>query len=53
MNDALMIHYSKEAEVLRMSEQKFANLFFINVGTGGEAIPLIFDSGASLTVISD
>lgn len=48
----MKINYYKETEVIEMSKTKFENLFLIDVSFEDRIIPFVFDTGASITVIS-
>lgn len=48
----MKINYCEEIEIIEMPKTKFENLFFIDVSIEGQIIPFVFDTGASITVIS-
>ena len=48
----MKINYCEETEVIEMSKTKFGNLFLIDISFEDRTIPFVFDTGASITVIS-
>lgn len=51
-NTKMKIIYTKAPQTIKMSNKCIANLFLIDVLIGTRKIPFVFDTGASLTVIS-
>jgi len=44
--------YGNSVRIINMPDKQFINLFFIDILVDGEKIPLVFDTGASITAIS-
>jgi len=53
MAKEMKILYSENENIINMSKQRFMNLFLINITVDGKFIPLVFDTGASITAISE
>lgn len=53
MDKEMTISYSNTTTAINMPKERFMNLFLINVIIDEETIPLVFDTGASITVISE
>ena len=50
--EGMKVNYGEEIEIIKMSKTKFENLFLIDVSFKEQTIPFVFDTGASITVIS-
>ncbi len=48
----MKILYSDSKDSINMSKKRFMNLFLIDIIVGDKRIPLIFDTGGSITAIS-
>ena len=53
MDKEMKILYSDGANIINMPKKEFMNLFLINIIIDKESIPLVFDTGASITVIGE
>ncbi len=53
MYKEMTISYSDKINVINMPKERLMNLFLINIIIDEESIPLVFDTGASITVISE
>lgn len=53
MEKEMEILYSENTTVINMSKEGFANLFLINISIDEKTIPFIFDTGASISAISE
>ena len=51
MDKEMTISYSNTTTAINMPKERFMNLFLINVIIDEETIPLVFDTGASITVM--
>lgn len=49
----MKVKYGTETEIIKMSKIKIANLFVIDVQFEDKTVPLVYDTGASITVISN
>ncbi|MCD4714171.1 MAG: retroviral-like aspartic protease family protein [Clostridiales bacterium] len=49
----MKVLYCTEPQMLETVEKKFANLPLINVEINGNKIPMVFDTGASMTIINE
>ncbi|WP_352419070.1 retropepsin-like aspartic protease [Proteiniborus sp.] len=49
----MKVKYGTETEIIKMSKTKIANLFVIDVQFEDKIVPLVYDTGASITVISN
>lgn len=49
----MKVLYSDSTNLINMSKEKFMNLFLIDILVDGETIPFVFDTGATITVISE
>lgn len=49
----MRIQYGIEPQVLETVQKKFANLPLINVNINNNKIPMVFDTGASMTIINE
>lgn len=47
----MCITYPESPRILEMSRERLANLYFIDVTLGVHIFPLVFDTGASMTVL--
>lgn len=45
--------YGNSVRIINMPDKQFINLFFIDILVDGEKISLVFDTGASITAISE
>lgn len=52
MQNEMNILYSKSIDIIDMSQDRLANLFLIDIFCNDNKIPFVFDTGASVTVIS-
>lgn len=52
MEKKMKVLYSDSVNMIDMSKERFMNLFLINISIDGKMIPLVFDTGASITAIS-
>lgn len=48
----LKVHFSNTASNIKMSDLKFANLYFLDIVINGELITVMFDTGATMTVLN-
>lgn len=48
----MKVLYSDSKDSINMSKERFVNLFLIDIIVGDKTIPLIFDTGGSITAIS-
>lgn len=53
MEEKMNILYSDSTNTINMSKERFMNLFLINILVDDKSIPLVFDTGASITAISE
>lgn len=53
MENEMEVLYGDSASIINMPDEQFINLFFIDILVDGEKIPLVFDTGASITAISE
>ncbi len=53
MDKEMKVLYSDSTNLINMSKEKFMNLFLIDISVDGETIPFVFDTGATITVISE
>lgn len=53
MEKEMKVLYSNSINMINMSNERFMNLFLINISVDGKTIPFVFDTGASITVISE
>lgn len=53
MDEEMKVLYSDSTNLINMSKEKFMNLFLIDISVDGETIPFVFDTGATITVISE
>lgn len=53
MNKEVEILYSRQAELFEMSPVQLMNLFFIDIALNGNHIPLLFDTGGTITLLSE
>lgn len=53
MEKEMKVLYSDSANMINMSKERFANLFLIDILVYNKTIPFVFDTGASITVISE
>ena len=53
MEKKMNILYSDSTNTINMSKERFMNLFLINILVDDKSIPLVFDTGASITAISE
>ncbi|SCG82755.1 hypothetical protein DW1_1182 [Proteiniborus sp. DW1] len=49
----MKILYSDSIDMINMTNERFMNLFLINILANGKTIPFVFDTGASITAISE
>lgn len=53
MENEMEVLYEDSASIINMPDEQFINLLFIDILVDGEKIPLVFDTGASITAISE
>ena len=53
MENEMEVLYGNSVSIINMPDKQFVNLFFIDILVDGEKIPLVFDTGASITAISE
>ncbi|NLV75519.1 MAG: hypothetical protein GX023_00800, partial [Tissierellia bacterium] len=53
MENEMEVLYGDSASIINMPDEQFVNLFFIDILVDSEKIPLVFDTGASITAISE
>lgn len=52
-NEKMESRHAATSQTVAMSHERLANLFLIDLFIGTQAIPFVFDTGASMTVISE
>ncbi len=53
MRKEIKVLYSDSTNMINMSKERFINLFLINIIINNKKIALVFDTGASITAISE
>lgn len=53
MDKEMKVLYSNSSDLINMSKDRFMNLFLIDILVDGKTIPFVFDTGATITVISE
>lgn len=53
INNNFIVHSSKESSDLKMSEIRFANLSFMDIKINGISVTVMFDTGATITVLKE
>lgn len=49
----MQVNFSKNVSILKMSEAKFSNLFFLDIFLNEILITVMFDTGATMTVLNE
>lgn len=49
----LKVHFSNTVSIIKMSDFKFANLYFLDIVINGELVAVMFDTGATMTVLNE
>lgn len=49
----LKIHFSNTRSIVKMSDSKFDNLYFLDIVINNELVTVMFDTGATMTVLKE
>ncbi len=52
-DENLIVHFTNTESIIKMSKLKFANLYFLDIVINGELVTVMFDTGATMTVLKE